>query len=198
VELLAESGSLTPYNELNTGAMKDEQQAHSQRVQQSFLDALQNDDIVFYLGHSRNGGGMDFFPPHLLANLKPNYRGYYESKRPGYHDVISALKSRGSAIPLFGVFSCVSEGWFGASFHRVSPNSGFIFTPSDMFVGMDEVFRAAVASLDSVLRFQCYDGLSEELQAVRTLNTYNVHARNFLSSDHPVDVNAVITAVSPD
>lgn len=67
------------------------QKWQSQRVNSEFRRSLQKADIVFYNGHSRNGGGPDFFPPRLTADGHIDYT-YYERETPGLKEITDTLK----------------------------------------------------------------------------------------------------------
>lgn len=195
--LHADNSSLTPYYITNTIDRGAEQNAKSQATREGFLNALQTDDAVFYFGHARNGGGPDFIPVNLLPNKHPNYRGFYETVRPGFHDMMSAIQARGAAPAVLGLYACYSEFWFGRALQAASPNTGYLFTQSDKLSGGDEHFAAGLAAMDSLVRFQCFDGMHAELEAARKDPNMRESVRNFLSRRSPVDVQAHIPSV-PD
>ena len=196
-ELQMEDSSLTPYYLTNTQERASEQQAKSDATRSAFMNAVENDDAVFYFGHSRNGGGPDFLPVKLMSNGHPNYRGYYEVVHPGFKDLLSAVRARGSAPPVLGLFSCYSEFWFGRQLLEASPKTGFMFTQSDKLSGADEHFAAGVATMDSLMRFQCFDGMEEELLAARKDPDVHELIRNYLSHRSPVNTHSHIPSV-PD
>ena len=57
------------------------QKRKSARVRRSFLAALDGSDVVFYLGHSRDGGGPDFSPPRLGPDSHVRYASYRSNPR---------------------------------------------------------------------------------------------------------------------
>lgn len=189
VELEAGDSSLTPYFAVNTGTRAAEQTAKSERARESYLAAIRDDDVILYVGHSRNGGGPDFFPPVLRSNGHPDYAGYYMPRKPGLTDVLNALHNRRGAPSLMGFFSCLSEAHFGRFLVQAAPETGYIFTKSDALTDMDDNANGAVATLDSILRFQCYQGFQAELDASSKSRTDpRMNLRNALAPGHPVDL----------
>lgn len=80
----------------------------SERAQSIFNEGLQQADIVFYNGHSRDGGGPDFSPPRIKSNRHVDYR-WYATHRPGLVEMHRRLGSKASQSKLIGLYSCVSE-----------------------------------------------------------------------------------------
>ena len=189
-EITAEYSSLTPYYQVNTVDRASEQRQKSEANRQSFMNALRTDDAVFYLGHSRNGGGPDFLPPRLMANGHPNYHGYYQPEHPGFNDLLAGIRARGEAPPLLAMYSCMSEAWFGAKLYSLSPHSSYIFSQSDKLSGMNEHFQAAFATIDGLTRFQCAQGMQDEVRAARTDSNVNELLRNLMSERSPVNTRA--------
>jgi len=186
----SDNSSLTPYYQTNTVDRAAEQREKSDRTHANFLNALKKDEVVFYVGHSRNGGGPDFYPPHLLSNHEPDYHGYYQAKQPGFNDMLEAIRERGEAPPLLAMYSCWSEAWFGRKLYSLSPRSAYIFTQSDKLSPMNEHFNAAMATLDGLMRFQCAGGLQAEIDSVKVDQTISEHPRNLMSNRYPVDLHA--------
>jgi hypothetical protein len=193
VEIQVNDSSLTPLYGQNTGIYAQQQKEKTSQALTSFHNGIHNADVVFYVGHSRNGGGPDFNPPVLLPNLHPNYAGYYEKLQPGLKDLTQTLRQR-KGLPLLGLFSCLSERHFGKTLLRSAPNTGFLFTTSAKLLFMEEVARGAYAATDSLLRFQCYSGFQGELNALSNGEAV-INARNFLTDQQPVhDKSAIVNS----
>jgi hypothetical protein len=87
-----------------------------------FAQSMKYDDVSFYLGHSRGGGGPDFSPPRVIPNSKPpkvDYASYTET-REGFRkffskEALSAAAGSPRQNPahkvVFGI-SCSSQQHF--------------------------------------------------------------------------------------
>ncbi len=188
IQLHAGDASLTPYYQTNSVERRDTQIEKSRLARDAYMTALETDDVILYVGHSRNGGGPDFQLPVLLDTGHPDYAGYYQAQEPGVHDFLASLQRRGSGPPLMGFHSCLSEHWFGESLMNQVPDSGFVFTSSNGLTGMNDNVSGALAVIDSVLRFQCYSGFQEELNR-SALTQPRDNLRNFLTNSQPVHLN---------
>lgn len=104
-EIFLSHSSLTFDDEFNRELSA--QREWSQLSQTNFLESLRQGHIVFYDGHSRDGGGPDFDPPLLLPNGKVDYK-YYEKAQPYFQQMLKALSQRGPKRLLLGLFSCAS------------------------------------------------------------------------------------------
>ena len=90
----------------------------SRQAERTFYSALTGSDVVFYNGHSRDGGGPDFAPPKLRWG-HPDYE-WYTATRPGERRLLEALKGSVGARML-GLFSCASTGHFVTEVRHASP-----------------------------------------------------------------------------
>jgi hypothetical protein len=155
--------SVSEYFSANTGQYSFAQQTRSAASQAQFRDALQNADVVFYFGHSRNGGGPDFNPPIFINGTnKVNYGGYYKPNRPGLKKMLSALQG-GSRQPwILGLMSCDSRDHFLSSIRSVAPRTGLISSLNVLQV--DGVYTAMIGAADAVLRGQCQSGFMESIR----------------------------------
>ncbi len=146
----------------NIGRKGREQELRSDYMERFFVGALQGADAVFYLGHSRNGGGPDFNPPVLMAGEnKVNYKGFYKIQRPGYHMMMSALSS-GSQPAILGLMSCDSRDHFLSPLRGKAPGTGVI--TSTAVITVEEVFTALIGGIDAILRGQCQKGFYKSLR----------------------------------
>ncbi len=154
--------SVSEYYDVNKGKYSGEQADRSAALQAQFRDALQKADVVFYFGHSRNGGGPDFNPPVLIRGTnKVNYDGYYKPNRPGLKQMISDLQS-GHQPSVLGLMSCDSRDHFLSSLRKVAPNMGVITSLNVLQV--DGVYTAMIGAGDAVLRGQCQTGFMQSIR----------------------------------
>jgi hypothetical protein len=86
-----------------------DQQKITNRMNEKFKKALRENEAVFYIGHSRDGGGPDFGPPRLLANGHTDY-AWYRKNRPGLKMIQESMSK--SHPELYGSFSCDSLNHF--------------------------------------------------------------------------------------
>lgn len=80
----------------------------SELASQTFYDGLIRADVVFYNGHSRDGGGPDFKPPRLSPNQHVNYL-WYNKYKPGLLKIKNTLKNAKTPAKVIGLFSCLSK-----------------------------------------------------------------------------------------
>lgn len=93
----------------------------SRYAQRAFLEGLREADIVFYDGHSRAGGGPDFFPPRLTAREQVDYR-WYRNREPGLREMEATMRSsEASPLRTLGLFSCASEHHFAERLRSAQP-----------------------------------------------------------------------------
>ncbi len=89
-------------------AKNKEHQGEQSRLSETFAQAAVRDaDGFIYVGHSRDGGGPDPYPPVLLANGHTDYEHYHRLK-PGMKSLEPYLKAAPKAPILIGSFSCSS------------------------------------------------------------------------------------------
>ncbi|HLD98811.1 MAG TPA: hypothetical protein VJB59_01045 [Bdellovibrionota bacterium] len=136
-----------------------EQADLSERVKQDFERSLRTEDVVFYSGHARDGGGPDFFPPRLNSDQKVDY-AWYRKHRPGLKEVLSALDARSKLV--FGLFACDSNAHFRKSIKAVAPNVPLILT--NAAIPITSTHNVMVASLNAVLGMKCRDAFLEDIQ----------------------------------
>jgi hypothetical protein len=109
VQMKIVSSSVGPDDEVNR---KDPLQVwRSDWSENTFLEGLARARVIFYSGHSRDGGGPDFHPPRIVADGHVQY-SWYRRHRPGVVKMAKALRgSEKSAVgnKLIGLFSCESD-----------------------------------------------------------------------------------------
>lgn len=151
INLYMINSSLTTSHRENR-ANAEAQAAKTERAKTFYTSALQNLDVVFYAGHSRNGGGPDFAPPRPAANGKVNYP-WYEANRPGLKALLAALDGASSKPMELGLFSCASRGHFFGTLRKHAPDADLVL--SRALVSGERADKALYATLESVMNFEC-------------------------------------------
>ncbi|OFZ56038.1 MAG: hypothetical protein A2428_13875 [Bdellovibrionales bacterium RIFOXYC1_FULL_54_43] len=152
------SSSVTS-GDLRNRVFAREQADLSERVKQDFERALRTENIVFYSGHARDGGGPDFFPPRLNSDQKVDY-AWYRKRRPGLKGVLSALNAQSKLV--FGIFACDSNAHFRKSIKAVAPKIPLILT--NAAIPITSTHNVMIASLNAVLGMKCRDAFLEDIQ----------------------------------
>jgi hypothetical protein len=142
----------------NRGPLADTQRFFTAQSEENFFGGLRTGDVVFYNGHSRNGGGPDFNPPVLTKANKTNYKGYYEVQKPGIKRTLEELAANPNPGFVLGLFSCYSRTHFYKSFMNQNPQQRLILSADtiDYFDSM----KASIGYLEGILRGQCGEDLS--------------------------------------
>lgn len=161
VNVYAMNSSYDMSNEENLTIYKNEQRIKTEKAQSFYGWAIQNADVVFYEGHSRDGGGPDFAPPITARNGKVNYSWYHKYK-PGLKFLLSQLEQVNAAPMIFGLFSCASQPHFQSKISKYFSNSNTIM--STKVVEAHYTKEALLSSLESLLNFECTDQLSTRLK----------------------------------
>jgi hypothetical protein len=135
------------------------QRWQSTYAEQQFYTGLQEADVVFYDGHSRNGGGPDFFAPRLTKAGTVDF-SFYEKNTPGLSKVVRYLKlarHREGKPQLLGLFSCSSSDHFKkeilAANDKVGGQLGLI-SSTQLLYYMDAI-KSLGKALDAVLTQKC-------------------------------------------
>jgi len=158
VRLTLTQASASPYFQKNKGELASRQAFLTRQSEQNFFGGLQTADIVFYNGHSRNGGGPDFAPPILNSSNKVNYRGYYRVKRPGILKTLAALKATRNPGVIVGFFSCFSRLHFYKTFMQNNPHQRLILSAER--INYYDTLQGSIGYLEGMLRGSCGDELS--------------------------------------
>lgn len=151
----------------NTTSLVERQKNMTEQAERIFLDGLSRADIVFYNGHSRNGGGPDFRPPILDKTFHPNYNGYYKVKRPGISKVTSQLRTSPNPGLILGLFSCSSYSHFNSMLIKAAPKTRLILS-SDL-VDYRETLITSVGYLDGLLQGRCGEDLAQFAKRTKRL-----------------------------
>lgn len=158
-----------------------------QAARQKFLTAQSEDnffggvasgaDVVFYNGHSRNGGGPDFNPPILNSSLHVNYKGYYEVQQPGLKHLMSSLKADPNKGMILALFSCYSRLHFYKTFMQANPKQRVILSAET--IDYFDSLKASVGYLEGVLRGSCGQALADTAKQEEKLKSgfqgYNIN-----------------------
>jgi hypothetical protein len=126
------------------------QQEKSKRVTNLFLESIEKNDIVFYIGHSRFGTGPGFY---LLPPLSSQWLLTYI-----YSPVLSAtlrkLEQTSTPPKIFGIFGCSSQKHYAKKIHSAAPDMALILTTGITLY--DQNIGEAVHALNSILGNICY------------------------------------------
>jgi hypothetical protein len=142
------NSSVGPDDEVNR--QNPFQKWQSEMAQRNFIEGLSEADIIFYNGHSRDGGGPDFEPPKLTVQKHINYSWYKAHKKNlrQMHQIVQA----GIVKPkIVGLFSCVS--------HRLLPstrvNKNVAWLTSQKLVYYADALNSMRDALSALLGFSC-------------------------------------------
>ncbi|MGE3260608.1 MAG: hypothetical protein AB7K68_02405 [Bacteriovoracia bacterium] len=129
------------------------QRVKTEQVKSQFADSLRNSDLVFYMGHSRYGGGPDFGPEKRKPNRKWDI-GYYKKNRPGLKLMADAMKERkDGSLFLLGLMSCDSRHHFEANVKSIGAADRTLLSKN--LVGSDEGYDKLIEVAEGVLAQSC-------------------------------------------
>lgn len=129
----------------------------STKARDEFIEGIQKADIVFYNGHSRDGGGPDFQPARLRADSHVDY-DWYQQTRVGTLSLLAALKSAHSLRAL-GLFSCASTGHFAEDIRTI--RSSLVLFTEPRLVYQSEAMDSSLQSLSKLLAQKCLPELKK-------------------------------------
>lgn len=154
--------SASPFYDRNTGELKAKQQRYTEASEQSFFGGLRVADYVFYVGHSRNGGGPDFNPPRLMANGHADYMGYYRKAFPGRDRMMRELGNASNKNTMVGLFSCDSNLHFrGRLLTQNAKRRALLTIGTTGSLDYFDVLRGSVGYLEGLLRGTCGGALDD-------------------------------------
>ena len=148
-------------NRANQTTFKTEQNEKSNSAINFYGWALKNADIVFYEGHSRDGGGPDFSPPRKASSGKVDY-SWYRLNQPGFKFLINSLSDADQSPMTLGLFSCASKVHFQDKLSKMVPQTNLIL--STKVVEAQYSKKALLESIESVLNFECGSQLERRLK----------------------------------
>jgi hypothetical protein len=150
IKLLVVSSSAGPDDDENR---KDPfQKWKSAHAEDIFLTGLKRADLVFYYGHSRDGGGPDFSYPKLTENHHVDY-GWYLRNKPGLQKMKLALRESRPESCAIGLYSCVSDRLFSGALREVKPNIS-LMTSNALLYYMDAL-TGMMDTLTDILEMKC-------------------------------------------
>ena len=156
VELRVTSSSVGPDDELNRkDPLQPVQSAHSES---NFLDGVKGADVVFYNGHSRDGGGPDFAPPLLTPANSVDY-SWYMAQKPGEKRLLAALTGKRDPL-ILGLFSCRSGDHFLAEIEKLA-KVATISSPRLYFYS--DALRSTLEALNALLGRWCESDFHDAL-----------------------------------
>ncbi len=110
------------------------QQIASAEAENKFFHSFSDSQFVFYMGHSRNGGGADFYPPKLTASNGTDYQLYLLKKENSNKLMAEMKKIKLEDRPLlFGFLGCDSQLHFENRLKTVMPNSMLMLSKQEVF-----------------------------------------------------------------
>lgn len=125
-----------------------------------FSEMMKGPEIVYYSGHSRNGGGPDFCPPKVLGNGHVDY-DWYERMHPGMTRMLDALARSTKDTQVLAMHSCSSITHFYRKVRAIKPNMAFL--GSTKLLGMLPDFQNQFGGLDSFLSYRCEKGIKASM-----------------------------------
>ena len=131
----------------------------SNEAKRVFLEGLKDADAVFYDGHSRDGGGPDFFPPRLDKNGHVAYQ-WYKTHKPGLKEMQQEIRKTHTLAKLIGLYSCVSNHLVPE--HKKSMRTAWI-TYHKLFYFADAL-QSMKDSLSALLGSKCRKDFARVLQ----------------------------------
>lgn len=177
VRLTLTQASASESFEQNKGPQASRQSFLTGQSEDNFFNGLKVADVVLYNGHSRNGGGPDFNPPILMSNMKVNYKGYYEVKRPGIIRTMQSLKENPNKGIIVGFFSCYSKKHFYETFLKQNPTQRIILSADT--IDYFDTLKASVGYLEGIMRGSCGQELADTAKQEEKLKNgfqgYNIN-----------------------
>jgi hypothetical protein len=170
IQIQLRGSSFTPYDYDNQTLYKDQQIAKSALAQDKFLLALTTHDVVLYIGHSRDGGGPDFYPPVLLPEFanEPAVEGdmvdysHYAKNPQGILSMLDTLNNSPKHASVIGLFSCSSAMHFYKQISRFTAPKTQLLTTTQ---ATEKSFEAMLVGLNGVLTGQCDQALNAEMSS---------------------------------
>ncbi len=123
------------------------------------------DEMVFYDGHARDGGGPSFSPPRVNRNGSVDYN-WYRRTRPGHTEEARAFEEatrRGRAPSIYSSLACDSNLHFltNGRFPEVSPSTAYVM--SNRVSYGDEGITTFLSTLEGVVKKQCREDLAANI-----------------------------------
>lgn len=143
----------------NLSELAYEQKRLSEQSEMNFFGGLEEADMVFYNGHSRNGGGPDFNPPRLNSLRKTDYEGYYKKVQPGFNRLLAAITQNPNPGFFLGMFSCFSYRHFYKKIISTNPKQRLVLTSDE--IDYLQSFLASMSYMEGLLQGSCGEELAQ-------------------------------------
>ncbi len=153
VRITMTQGSVSESYSQNIGQQANKQRFFIDQSEENYFGGLEEADVVFYNGHSRDGGGPDFRPPILNKYNKTDYKNYYQVEKPGIRKTLEAISRNPNPGFVVGLFSCYSRSHFYKDFMRQNPEQRLILS-ADTIDYFDSMI-ASIGYMEAILRGQC-------------------------------------------
>lgn len=109
-------------------------------------------DILFYNGHSRAGGGPDFFPPLLKKDMQVDFTRY-KNGYGSFHQILNYFKKINQPLKILGLFSCNATQLFEKDLATKQKEVMLITAPHLIY--FKEALDKSLFALDAILRYDC-------------------------------------------
>ena len=126
-------------------------------VKAQFNRALKRDQVVFYTGHSRHGGGPGLSGASIIEI------GLDSIFKFGLRPMLATLAEPKSNLKILGLFSCESERYYRSAIEQIRPDLSLILSTQEIAEGETE--QMIVGALNSILDNKCSAELKESLVA---------------------------------
>ena len=149
-----------------------EQNRLSRAIRERFYRELVDSDVVFYMGHSRLGGGMGFDDQTGVTTL------VNAVLRLPLQPVLEALRQRPTRLKVLGMFSCRSEEYFRRAFQDANPSLSLILTTGD--IGYLSGEQTSLGALEAILSKYCGFAFLDSMTSVTEYDptmTYLIRGR---------------------
>ena len=147
VRLNIHDSSVTDNELTNRTTQGEQQDAKTAEAQKFFDDGLKQSDIVFYVGHARDGGGPDFAPPVVNNIHRPHRLSLVSRASPrNRFDEQRSARCGARSPKVLGIFACYAQTHFLDWLRALAPKTGLILSGQEEF---EASVGQASASLDS-------------------------------------------------
>jgi hypothetical protein len=154
--------SISGSHRLNTSPVNSAKQSTAcKNAESAFYQEVRNGaEIVYYSGHSRDGGGPDFCPPKTLPNGHVDY-SWYRRNQPGLKLLLSNMSVARQPTQVLALHACASVPHFLRPVQ--SQFSGLAVLGYHQLVKIMPDFQNQYGGLDSFLSFKCQKGMKESM-----------------------------------
>ena len=128
------------------------QQWLSGRVKKEFLLSLWQSDILFYNGHSRSGGGPDFYPPLLKKDKQIDFKKY-KNGHGSFKQILNYFKKVNQPLSVLGLFSCKATQHFERDLNKQKKNVLLLTAPNLIY--FKEAMDKSLYSLEYLMKSDC-------------------------------------------